>query len=253
MSYQALRVTAELMAPVILDRRQPLDGILAATRIEDPELRRRDREFRRFKRNVERFGYENAVAWWKQHGWEVPEDCHFLPLAVFGHGHEHGLWVYCSSFAILDEYERGLTHFHKRLDWELAGQWVEPSHKRIQTGKGEFKNQRVPLMYQAVNTVTWYVKGNYNEIVETLNQTYELFKKRNRGYGQVRSWQVEQIEHDRSVFSEDGEIMRPVPARLLESMGIEGNFVYEYTTYRPPYWQPRYATRCAVGGKINEK
>jgi len=249
--YEALKVTAWLEGAVILDRNPPLDGVLSAAIIESPRWRKKHfKEVRRFKRNVTKYGREDAEAFWKEQGWEVPQK-HFVPLAVWGHGHGHGLWVYCSSWALYDEQARGIMHFNHRFDAELAERVITPPRKskKIQTGKGEFKSEHIPFQYRVMEKITWHVRGDAEVILEVLSEVRAIAKKRNRGYGGVLKWTVENVEDDWSVFTPNGELMRPVPVDLLMAMEVEGEFEYAFTTYRPPYWDGRWVARCAVRGR----
>ena len=246
-SYENLVVRADLMSPVILDRWLMLDGILAAAVIEDPDHRQRSRYYRNYRRMVKRHGLEETRRIFKEKGWEIPvAGGHFLPLAVWGHGHKHGLWVYCSSWAIPGEYEHDLVHFSRRLNFEQVDQWVEPRQKRVYTGKGEFAAKWMPFQTMVTEYLTWYVRGLRDEIESVLVNVHSIAKKRRRGYGVVRQWTVEESENDYSVFGPGGKLMRPVPARLLETLGVQGEFEYALTTYRPPYWDARYVARCAI-------
>ena len=251
--YEPLKVVAELRDPVILDRMQPLDGILAATIIETPRLRERDRHYRHFRRNVAKYGREDAENYWRAHGWEIPLRPHFLPLALWGHGIDHGLWVYCSSWAFTDEMvESGVTYFNHHFDIELAERFLPPKQRKIPTGKSEFKSEHIPLQYVTVERLMWYVLGIKRETEDVLSVTYAIAKKRNRGYGGIRRWSVESTATDSSVFS-SGKLARPIPSELLEKQGITGQFQYAWTTYRPPYWDGRYVARCAVAGKRDDE
>lgn len=85
--FEPLVVRAELMAPVMFDRWQPLDGVLGAAIIEDPELRQRSRRQRTCRRILADRGLEAAKAHFERKGWELPETReHFVPLAVWGLG-----------------------------------------------------------------------------------------------------------------------------------------------------------------------
>jgi len=250
MDYEALVVQAELMAPVMFDHWQPLDGILAATVIEDPELRQRSRQARTYRRVRSEHGTEAAEEYFRERGWELPEHEHFLPLDVWGHGQGHALWVYCSSWAIPGEYERDLVHFTRRINFEQVERYVRPRDTRIYTAKSEFAAKYIPFQTVVTDALTWHVVGIKEELEEALALVRSIGKKRRRGYGVVRRWTVteEADGQARAVFA-DGMLARPVPARLLELMDIEGEFEYSFTTYRPPYWAARWATRCAVAGR----
>lgn len=262
--YQPLKVTVKLRSQVMIDRWQPLDGILGATVIEDPELRERKRQAARYhfyKVNCEKWGRAETDEWYTSHvdhktgklkyGY-IPQPIwngHSLPLATWGHGVEHMLWVYRSSRAFpVGEYERDVVHFTKRLDWLAAQDLVKPVDRKINIGKGEFVAKYLPYQTLAVDALEWYVCGLRDEIEAILDVIYSIGKKRRRGYGFVKQWCVEPVERDLSVFTPDGELMRPVPAELLERMDVTGDFEYSFCTFRPPYWKTQFAARCAVGG-----
>lgn len=247
-NYEPLKITAHLMSPVIVEGNMPLDAILGAATVEDPELKRRARAIKRFRKNIKKYGYEDAVAWWRKNGWEIPPR-HFMPLAVYGHGVEHGLWVYHASAALIGENEQQVVYFHKRLDVDGALEYVSPRNRKVATAKGEYASKRIPFLTTAAERITWYALGEYDEIELILSSVLSIGKKRRRGYGRVRRWEIERIDDDRSVWR-GNEIMRPVPARLLSALGIAGDFEMDYTGYRPPYWSGRCVAMCAVSGRI---
>lgn len=251
-TYEPLLVRAHLCAPVIFDRPQPLDGILAAIEIEDPELRERSRRRRFWRRCVRDRGEDAARAYFRERGFEVPADGgHFTPLATWGHGTAHGLWVYASSWALFEpDSERDIIHFTRRLNSTQLLDWLTPgAAARIEIAKGAYKNIYLAFETVATATLTWFVRGDRSALEEMLNLMHSIGKKRRRGYGVVARWEIEPMATDASVFDPDGALMRPVPAALLDALSIQGQFDYMYTAYRPPYWSPRWATRCAVSGK----
>lgn len=258
--YQPLRVVATLRSQVMLERWPCLDGILGATVAEDPELRDRARAARRYSfylENCRKHGRAATDEWYAnspKYG-AIPDPVwsgHFLPLDVFGHGVEHALWVYCASAARpVGAFEMDTVHFTKRIDWLAAADYVRPADKNINVGKGEFTAKYIPYQTIAVEALEWRVRGLREEVQAILDVTYSIAKKRRRGYGFIQQWTVEPVELDESVFDRDGNLTRPVPAELLERLDIAGDFDYEYTTYRPPYWRTDYAARCAVRGQRN--
>lgn len=251
--YAPLVVRCELQAPVIMDHWQPLDGILGSAIIADPDGRETYRRLRSYRRMVAKFGLVETARIYGERGWQPPgEDQHFLPLAVWGHGVMHGLWVYCSSWAIPSEHESDLVYLTKRLDFEQVDTWVEPKG-RVEIGKGEFVPQWLPLETRNPQRLTWFVVGEAARILEALQTVSSIGKKRHRGFGTVRlgSWSVEPATEDRSVFAPDGVIMRPIPVQLLEQRGLGGDYDQAYTTYRPPYHEPRWACTCAVAGRVS--
>lgn len=260
-TYQPLRVIATLRSQIMLERWPCLDGILGATVAEDPDLRERARAARQhhfYRINCAKYGRAATDEWYAnspKYGAVPPPvwNGHFLPLDVFGHGIEHALWVYCASAAApVGEFEMDTVHFTKRIDWLAAGDYVRPADKKINVGKGEFTAKYVPFQTVAVDALEWRVRGLADEVQAILDVTFSIAKKRRRGYGFVQRWTVEPVEVDESVFAAGGCLVRPVPAKLLELMNISGDFQYEYTTYRPPYWKTEFADRCATRGRRND-
>lgn len=257
-AYEPLRVVATLRSAIMLDRWLPLDGILGATAIDDPDIRERARAARQhhfYQLNCRKYGREETDKWYHdspKYG-RIPPPVwhgHFLPLAVFGHGLEHGLWCYCSSYAApVGEYEMDTVHLTKRIDWLAAHDYVRATDRKINVGKGEFLVKYMPYETIVVQALEWRVFGLRDEIQDILNVTFSIGKKRRRGYGFVQRWDVQPVNDEESVFTTAGELARPVPADLLEQMNVTGDFEHEFTTFRPPYWQTKYAAKCAVRGK----
>lgn len=259
-AYQNLVVRAELSAPVILDHWQPLDGILAAAIIEDPELRERSRAARRyarFRQFADRNGYDHELAIYRARFGADPDPVwggHFLPLDLWGHGHMHAVWVYASSYAQPDSYELDTVAFTKRVDFQAAADWLPRPTKsqKIQTGKGEFKPLYLEYQLTVTDAITWYVRGIADEIEPALSLIRSIGQKRRRGYGTVRHWSVAAADEDSSVLTAAGQIMRPIPLSLLAKLGYTGDPQTAYTTYRAPYHNPTWATSCAVSGVISK-
>lgn len=242
-------VRAELANAVSIDSLFTLDGLLFALIIRSPEERWRMFRRRTFRRVRLEHGREAAEQYFRDRGWPIPTYDHALPLGVWGHGCKHGLWVYCSSYGFpSEEFEHALAYWTRRIDSRQVIQWVENPPKRIEVGKGPYRSYRMPLPLFVGKYLTWYVRGDLGEIERILAEAPYFGKKRSQGYGRVKRWVVEPLDEDRSVWY-DGNLMRPVPAELLERMGVEGEFEFAYCGYRPPYHDVRYFARCAVRGK----
>ena len=111
-----------------------------------------------------------------------------MPLAVYGHGQGHGLWVYCSSWAIPENHEQDLVHFTRRVNFEQVERLVKAprKRKRIYTSKGEFASKYLPFQTFTTGSLTWYVNGIKDEINAILPLIRNIGKKRRRGYGSIR-------------------------------------------------------------------
>ena len=246
-------VRAEFASGVAVDQFFTLDGLLGSLIIRTPEYREADRMRRRYARYVEDRGREWALDEFERKGWQVPAAGarHFLPLAVWGHGLSHRLWVYASSAAAPDDpWEFDTVYWTRRTDSAQVVDFVDEEDlpARIETGKGPYKafHQALPLIVTA--GLTWHVCGDLAKIEGLLNEAPYIGKKRSQGYGRVKRWVVEAETLDCSVWRGD-DLMRPVPAALLNLAGVEGEFDYGYYGFRPPYHDARNLTLCAVRGR----
>lgn len=250
-NHEPLAVICHLRQPIILSYPMPLDGIVQSEIITNSEWREESRHRRFWRRCVQDRGEAGARAYFEKRGFDIPEDDgHFSPFAVFGHGHGHGLWVYASSYAQIENEQRGSVFFTKRLNVSQILDWVTIREgMRLETNKGEFKSEYITLETTVTDCLQWYVCADAERLEEILHGIYGIGKKRRRGYGDVSGWDVQPASGDYSIFNEDGHLMRAVPGKLLDHLEITGDFAYQYTTYRPPYHSPRYAARCAVSGR----
>jgi hypothetical protein len=242
-------VRAELATPVAVDRYMTLDGLLFATIIREPDLRvemRRRRFAWRLKKDRGEEGMRQYLA---ERGWKAPEYTHALPLAAWGHGYISGMMVYAASYAIPDEpFEYDTVYWSRRLDPREALRWVDELPRRIEVGKGPYRNYYMPLQLLVTAGLTWHVRGDLDEIRRILGRVQLFGKKRSQGHGRVKRWIVEECSEDKSVW-DGAELRRPVPKALLEAMHIDGAFEYGYYAFRPPYHSPKNFALCAMTGR----
>ena len=250
-NYQPGVVRAEFASGVALDQFFTLDGLLGALIVRTPEYRAASRDRRRFQRYAADRGRAKALAFYAEQGWPVPDDVHFLPLATWGHGLEHGLWVYASSVGIPDEpWEFDTVYWNRRTDGgellELVAAAGLPG--RVELGKGPYKAYHQPLALIVTAGLTWHVNGDLAAIEALLAEAPYIGKNRSQGYGRVRRWLVTPEDVDRSVWYND-ELQRPIPQDLLEAARITGDFEIVYYSYRPPYHDARNLALCAMRGR----
>lgn len=141
---------------------------------------------------------------------------------------------YAASIGFPKQAIEGTARWRKQTDLE--------SKKKIRIGSGEYKRYDMPMPYTSAEEIVFYANGNKGEIERLLQYIPGIGKKRTQGYGNVRSWQVEQSEHDWSVVK-DGVPMRPIPV----SEAIPFNLKCDVTMYfsiNPPHWHRKNMTRC---------
>lgn len=250
--FRPARVTAIFNNGVAIDPLFTLDGLLGAAIIRSPALRRESKRRRTWRRVAGEHGLLEAPRYFKDRGWRIPAFTHHLPLAVYGHGYGHGLWVYRASYGEPEEpWEWDTQHWARRMNARQVLQYVQNPPKRIQTGKAGFRTYYEALPLFVSRSITWCVAGQLAEIERVLAEVTHIGKKRSQGYGEIREWRIEPEKEDQSVWR-GNDLRRPIPGELLERMGIGGRFDWGYYAYRPPYHDSRNLRKCALFGEREE-
>jgi len=158
-----------------------------------------------------------------------------------GHRYEHVI-VYRQElpFASVSFFEppdvRSLQYY-KRL--EVAG---FPGKRRVDIGSGHYRNWMLRAVYVPCHTVTFYGRGNLSLVSELLEDLTHLGNDTRIGWGKVATWQLQEIEEDRSIVWQ-GKAMRPIPVRLLKSYSEAVPLAW-----RAPYWAADTVELCAPPG-----
>jgi len=118
------------------------------------------------------------------------------------------------------------------------------SKRKVDISRGQFKSYDVPISTKAVSECWFYFRsGNIGEVKYLIQKWIHFIgKKRAQGYGMIKDFVVEEADFD---FS---GIYRPIPIHLLEvdDMLENGGMRIAYCAWRPPYWEPKNFTKCAV-------
>jgi hypothetical protein len=165
----------------------------------------------------------------------VPEnktDTFYIPLPIKQIGTKEPF--YSASTGFPKQAVEGTARWRKQTDIE--------SRKKIRIGSGEFKRYDIPMPYTSAEEIIFYANGNKAEIERLLAYIPSIGKKRTQGYGNIRTWQVDQSEHDWSIVK-DGVPMRPIPISEATLFNLECD-VEMFFAYRPPYWHRKNMTRC---------
>lgn len=133
----------------------------------------------------------------------------------------NGHWYWAASFALGEPKKEFRTHWHKRYDLQAAVEYADFDGRRgkVDVGRGNYKNYRMPLTIFLVPELTWYVVGDLEAIKDLVCRITSIGKKRSQGYGKVREWTVEAADEDLSN-------LRAIP-------DPDGDAIYGV---RPPYW-----------------
>lgn len=152
--------------------------------------------------------------------------------------------VYHASVSLFDTDRKYLTTIYKRFDTEDLDH-VTTRKSKIPRGMGFFKDCMIRLPLAPCRDVTFYYNGNLGECERLLRCVSHLGKDRDKGYGQVRGVDVEEMDEDYSLFR-DGVAMRPIPYRYIRDRGIPTRMMT--LAYTLPYWWRSNAEPCIVPG-----
>jgi CRISPR type IV-associated protein Csf3 len=217
-TFSPLRIRAYLQCPILCDGYLPIDGILYSVHV-------------RAHWGAEEMSLPNAsVAPPGRRFSDLPH----LPLKqIQSHTRE---WYYAASWAQWPAHTVPIQDaWSKRLDLSIATGLLDPHTKRVDPASGKYKAYRMPVFGFAALSVTWYVMGVQQPLVDLLRFVPFLGKKTSQGYGAVLSWEVTPCENDWSVTGPQGALMRAVPAAHGPRYAI-----------RPPYHNPKQQVPCAL-------
>lgn len=116
----------------------------------------------------------------------------------------------------------------------------DPDHQRkethVNTSSGEFKSYNAALPYAAVDSLTFFFKGDPDRVVDLIeSHVPAVGKKRTQGYGRIRNVKVTSADGalDSAVYH-NGRVLRSLPATFART--VVPGITYERRTVRPPYW-----------------
>lgn len=111
----------------------------------------------------------------------------------------------------------------------------------VDVSMGAFKSYEIPINLTLINKVWFYFDtNNLDFLKELLGYIYCLGKKRNRGKGKIKGYEIEKIDMD---FFD--EVRRPIPLRFTDIKKYEGKkFEIKRTQYKTPYWDKSAADVC---------
>lgn len=158
--------------------------------------------------------------------------------------------VYCTSIGIGDNREYVGSWSKRWCDKnEDIVKFRGKGKQRVDIGSGHYKNYHMPLVLKSYKTITFYVRGDMQEVQRLLeNYIFYLGKKGSQGYGQILKWEFEEITEDWSIWK-DGKAMRPIPAKSCkeyfeQKIEEQTNIFVTRHPVIPPYWRTDYIELC---------
>lgn len=167
-----------------------------------------------------------------------------LPLAIFGWRRPQfgKQWIWLASCALLPaDAPMDTRWWHRRFGHARAEQVVgERLPATVYETHGPYRSYRVPLAVTMVDRLTWRVVGDLDPLLALCLRIDQLGRKRSQGEGVVLGWDAVDegpADLDWALWTPDGCIARPVPARAAGHLGVPGARTVP-GTIRAPYWRP---------------
>lgn len=221
-----LRVSVRLLKPIVGDEMPRLDALLMGEVIEMTNVPQ-----------IVRVGRDTSCP----PAFEFP-----IPIEV-GEIGGHKV-ARCSSPIAMNPKWEGLEYIHRRFPAEA----VDVIHPNclgvVQTKRGLFKGERVPLKARLIPEIVWFCVGDEDVMQKILDRVKTIGKKRAYGFAVVASWNIEAMDVDLSWFAPSAwgsVLMRELPRCDSLPVDLCGHRV-DYGACAPPYWhRGRYIERVS--------
>ena len=186
---------------------------------------------------------------WGEYYGRIPTDVFIkeLPLPLKKHDlKEYGYAWAASCNVVTKEAVFGFDGFQRTYPgdpWVLLKSFT-PSQLVDYKGSGRYKNYLEPFEIASIEEIKFYAVGDPKEINRLLAQVKFLFKKRSQGRGEIRSFSVNPIKQDFTLWR-NNRPMRPIPVGLIKEGG-HNQYELNMTRLQPPYWKPDEKVLCIV-------
>lgn len=152
-----------------------------------------------------------------------------------------------ASKGIYEEIGQDIEHYNKRPDFFAGDKYHYLKEKKgiISDAQGVYRAYRNPQLIRTVKDgiIEFYAVGHKDEVLDLLSYMIGVGKKTVIGYGQVESWEAEDIEEDYTTEHPEYGLMRPI-----EVEGSEKKYDCPIMMYaiKPPYWKQKNMRLCYV-------
>jgi CRISPR type IV-associated protein Csf3 len=176
--------------------------------------------------------------------WSLPSD-HVVNLENLDIPLEHTKDVYHASVGILDNPVLKKTTVFKRFtDYEVNTLDDSVNKGRLRTNSGYYKDAMINLPAVVTDNITFYCKGDKQELTRLLKHLQYVGKKTAYGGGEVKDISITSINEDYS-FLKEGKVMRPIPVGVIDVPVVPGRS-WRKCTYKSPYWDGSQSRMCVV-------
>jgi hypothetical protein len=172
---------------------------------------------------------------------ETTPDFAGMPICL----HPDGYFIASKMFFDESELIEDTQRWRKR--WDQKHQNLADFGKKlrqVEIVRGQFKSYDVPISTKLIRNCWFVFQSDDIKQVEYLIENWIFFigKKRSQGYGEIKSFAIEE-----TVFDFD-TIYRPIPKILVspETMIKTGTITFSYCAWKPPYWSPGNFAECVI-------
>lgn len=160
---------------------------------------------------------------------------------------------WCASKGIYTEIGKTVEHINKRPDF-FAGDKIDRLKEDkgiISESAGAYRAYRLPQVIRTLKDakVVFYAMGHKDKLEDLLGNMFAIGKKSAIGYGQIKSWKIEECEDDYTLWHPEYGLMRPVEVGSEEAKMLQDK-IYKYPilryAIRPPYWKQKNFRLCHV-------
>lgn len=119
---------------------------------------------------------------------------------------------------------------------------------QIQHKFGPYRAYDMPVVYRVASEVYFWAVGHPVKLQAWLELLGHIGKKASQGFGEIRSVEVKEVDHEWSLFRGQGAAKQPtraIPVSFLAGDPRPGRRV-ELAGFRPPYWEPNNQEPCIV-------
>lgn len=158
---------------------------------------------------------------------------------------------WAASKGIYTEESKSVEYINKRPNFFNSDklQHLDMEKGFISDSVGLYRAYRVPQVIRTIKggDIKFWAMGDPEKVYELLKMMQAVGKKISIGFGAVRSWEVEEVKEDYSLWHPKYGLMRPVEVKSeeAEKINLAGYPVVRYGI-KPPYWKPKNERICYV-------
>jgi hypothetical protein len=136
--------------------------------------------------------------------------------------------------------------------WDSENENYLELNKKIETGRGKYKNYAMPIKIISTNKITFYARAEKKETQRLLTtHIHTIGKKSSQGYGIIKEWIITEIQHDNSFIFANGNLSRQIPFEDANKLLVCGNIKLDtkqskVCTPTFPYWDISKQVKCFV-------